>query len=56
MRWQNPAKSAVARKVLTACWHILNPNNLQTGPLPGERHRRLGELQLLSGGLTAAWN
>ena len=33
--------------------HPQPPATLQTGPLPGERHRGLGKLRLLSGRLTA---
>ena len=53
-RWQEPRK--VRRRTQGAgrlLAHPQPPTTLQTGPLPGERHRRLGKLQLLSGRLTA---
>ena len=51
---KNPAKSSVARKILTRLLaHPQPPTTLQARPLPDERHRRLGKLPLLSGRLTA---
>ena len=51
---KKPAKSAAARKILIACWHILSRRNPSSRPLADERgHRCLGKLPLLSGRLTA---
>jgi hypothetical protein len=47
----NPAKSAVARKVLIACWHVLSGQHPSAQP-PAQRSCP-GKLQLLSGRLTA---
>jgi hypothetical protein len=65
----NPAKSAVARNVLLADWHVLSgeqPFEVAPCPRRAGRHRGRGgarppsppsrQLPLLSGRLTAAWN
>ena len=50
---KNPAKSAVARKVLIAAWHVLSRDQpFKPSPL-ARRHDCLGKLPLLSGRLTA---
>src|SRR3954463_13155982 len=49
---KNPAKAAVARKILIAAWHALPPRTLQARRTAPARSC-LGKLPLLSGRLTA---
>ena len=53
---KNPAKAAVARKVLIAAWHVLSASNPSSPPARAAAPICPGKLPLLSGRLTAPWN